>query len=108
VQIGAERVRQHQYRGILRPFDFDVNIGIIISFYLWHFRPPGLIMNISASQKMALGSTWEAAQKKNPPARCRDYSRSRARVGRSQPPQCATCGGLIGHRCFLLGGGAVI
>jgi hypothetical protein len=66
VQIGAERIRQHQHRAALRALDFDVNLAAIISFYPWHLRPPGLIMEISASQKMALETTWEAAQKKNP------------------------------------------
>src|SRR5262249_14242089 len=62
MQIGAERIRQHQHRGVFRSFDFDINAATVVSFYVWHSRPPSRLGRRIASQKTGLGSTWEARQ----------------------------------------------
>jgi len=38
VQIGAERIRQHQHRSVLRPLDFHMNDATVVGFDIRH-RP---------------------------------------------------------------------
>jgi hypothetical protein len=40
VQIGAERIRQHQHRAILWPLDLDVNDATVVGFDIRHFLLP--------------------------------------------------------------------
>ena len=65
MQIGAERVRQHQHRRPLRAFDLDMNAATVIDFDVGHcyllpgartlVAPPAQAVPIPAAAARALG-----------------------------------------------------
>ena len=57
MQIGAERVRQHQHRRALRPFDLDMNAATVIDFDVGHcYLLPGSSLRGAKDEAIQLGA----------------------------------------------------